>query len=440
MSYDQRFFILTADLKTRIKLQEKVSPTDFTVLTSSFSGQDEQGVELLKQCVHAFPKEFIRNLVCLLPERLVEHEILAQLQAGIKLDKNVDDEADTFGHAFTLAQEQLANTGVDQECINVYKTTLGQVETYFDDVINGKLAQSYDFSPEEQDALQLFYSQIAATEPWSSDKASLKAVCVQRSMAFIYTNRARAIIEPVVSGVISDLCTQDKLQPLDYVAKEESMAIFTTGGVASGKGTCLKNIAATIKTRDPNGIEWEQLVHHNADRLKPFLQDPEKDPRKYSQYTYEEALLVKDRVMYHIAKKGNEAGNKYPHFLHDQTKLKPDELREANKRYGEVVITAISTEVSSSIQWAYGRGEKTNRYEHTEGLLGSHQAVPGEMMKSLNQDELIGSGNIIVAMYDNNSSSRELTMFAEIDMKNKKIIVNDEEMMQKWIKKENING
>lgn len=44
-----------------------------------------------------------------------------------------------------------------------------------------------------------------------------------------------------------------------------------------------------------------------------------------------------------------------------------------------------------------------------------------------------------VAMYDNNSPSRQLTMFAEIDMKNKKITINDDEMMQKWIKKENIN-
>ncbi len=439
MSYDQRFFILTADLKAKIKLQEKVGRTDFTVLTSSFSGQDEQGIELLKQCVHAFPKEFVRNLVCLLPERLVEHEILAQLQAGVKLDKNVDDEADTFGHAFTLVQEQLVNGEIERKCLVMYKKTIDEVDAYFNDLITGKLAQSYDFSPDEQDVLQLCYSEIAGAEPWRSDKALLKAVCVQRSMAFIYTNRACAMIEPVVSGVISDLCTKTQLQPLDYVAKEESMAIFTTGGVASGKGTCLKNIAAAIKMREPNGIEWEQLVHHNADRLKPFLQSPEKDPLKYSQYTYEEALLVKDRVMHHIAKKGNEAGNKYPHFLHDQTKLKPDELREASKRYGEVVIAAISTDVASSIQWAFGRGEKTKRYEHTEGLLGSHQAVPGEMMKSLNQDELIGSSNIVVAMYDNNSPSRELTMFAEIDMKNKKIIVNDEEMMQKWIKKENIN-
>lgn len=47
----------------------------------------------------------IRNLVCLYSGRLVEHEILAQLQATIKLDKHVDDEMDTFGHAFTMVQK-----------------------------------------------------------------------------------------------------------------------------------------------------------------------------------------------------------------------------------------------------------------------------------------------------------------------------------------------
>ncbi|HHS9643860.1 hypothetical protein [Legionella anisa] len=140
-----------------------------------------------------------------------------------------------------------------------------------------------------------------------------------------------------------------------------------------------------------------------------------------------------------IVKKSNVlGGERYPGFLHDQTKLKPDELREANQRYGEVDIVAISTDVAAAIERAYGRGKTTQRYEHTEGLLGSHQAVPGEMMKSLNQKELIGS-NVSVVMFDNNSPTRELTMFASVDMRTKTIIIYNEEMMQNWIKKENIN-
>ncbi|WP_242602326.1 hypothetical protein [Legionella parisiensis] len=140
-----------------------------------------------------------------------------------------------------------------------------------------------------------------------------------------------------------------------------------------------------------------------------------------------------------IAKKSTTlGGERYPGFLHDQTKLKPDELREANQRYGEVDIVAISTDVTSAVERAHGRGKTTQRYEHTEGLLGSHQAVPGEMMKSLNQEELVGS-NVSVAMFDNNSPERELTMFATINMQTKEINIYNEEMMQNWIKKENIN-
>lgn len=257
-------------------------------------------------------------------------------------------------------------------------------------------------------------------------------------MAIIYTREARKIIAPEVHGVIDNLCIDQTMTPLEPVKKDEGIAIFTTGGVASGKGTCLRNIEDTLKQRTPKAIQWNELIHHNADRLKPFLQNPELDPKKYSQYTYEEALLVKERIMQILEQQGLKLGG-YPHFLHDQTKLKPDELREAASRYGEVVITAISTEVSSSIEWAYGRGEKTGRYEHTEGLLGSHQAVPGEFIKSLNQDELISKGKISVAMYDNNSPTRELTMFASIDMQSKTITIYNDEMMQKWIKKENIN-
>lgn len=118
--------------------------------------------------------------------------------------------------------------------------------------------------------------------------------------------------------------------------------------------------------------------------------------------------------------------------------MKPEELREANQRYGEVDIVAISTDVANAVERAFGRGKTTQRYEHTEGLLGSHQAVPGEMMKSLAQEVLIGS-NVSVAMFDNNSPARELYLFASINMKTKEITVYDEEMMHNWIKKENIN-
>ena len=47
--------------------------------------------------------------------------------------------------------------------------------------------------------------------------------------------------------------------------------------------------------------------------------------------------------------------------------------------------------------------------------------------------------DIQVTMYDNNGKPGELEIFATIDLKTKKIVVFNEEKMQKWIKKENIN-
>ncbi|HHW4984139.1 TPA: hypothetical protein ACU0X8_003734 [Legionella anisa] len=442
MSYEGRFFVPTVELKERIKSKQEVSPEDFTIIAYSSSGDDEHSIDLLEQTTAAFPKEMIRNLVCLYPERLVEHEILAQLQATIKLDKHVDDEMDTFGHAFTMVQKKLEGELLDGMVSKVslmHTNTKIDVIEFFNDFVNGKMKEAYPFSSEELGALRAFHASASGKEPWSSNKELLKAVCVQRSMALIYTQRPRAIIESVVEESINDLCEQNALEGLEYVEKESSVAVFTTGGVASGKGSCLKLISNVIGQYEPEPVAWNQLVHHNADRLKPFLQKPEVDPLKYSQFTYEEALLVKERVMQFIAKKSNVlGGERYPSLLHDQTKLKPDELREANQRYGEVDIVAISTDVAAAIERAYGRGKETQRYEHTEGLLGSHQAVPGEMMKSLNQKELIGS-NISVAMFDNNSPTRELTMFASVNMRTKVIIIYNEEMMQNWIKKENIN-
>ncbi|WP_454785736.1 hypothetical protein [Legionella sp. WA2024007413] len=440
--YDGRFFVATIELKERIKSKQEVSPNDFTIIAYSSSGTDEQSISLLEQTMAAFPKEMVRNLVCLHPGRLIEHEILAQLQATIKLDKHVDDEMDTFGHAFTKVQKEIAGEVYDRI---VFKITLMHdnlqmdIINLFNDLIKGKLKETYPFSPEEFENLKFYYSSISGKETWEKDKELLKAIYIQRAMASIYTQRARAIIEPMVTGAINELCDHGDFEPLEYVKKEQAIALFTTGGVASGKGSCLKLVSKVIEKYEPP-IEWNQLVHHNADRLKPFLQKPEVDPLRYSQFTYEEALLVKERVMQIIAKKSNELeGKRFPCFLHDQTKLKPDELREANQRYGEVDIVAISTDVAAAIGRAHGRGKDTQRYEHTEGLLGSHQAVPGEMMKSLNQEELIGS-NVSVAMFDNNSTTRELTLFASINMSMKEIIIYNDEMMYNWIKKENINS
>ncbi|HHF7375336.1 zeta toxin family protein [Legionella bozemanae] len=442
MSYEGRFFVPTVELKERIKSKQEVRPEDFTIIAYSSSGGGEESITLLEQTTAAFPKEMVRNLVCLYPERLVEHEILAQLQATVKLDKHVDDEMDTFGHAFTMVQKKLEGkllAGVVSKVALMHANTKLDVIEFFNDLANGKSKEEYPFSSEELDALKSFYASISGKEPWSTDKELLKAVCVQRGMALIYTQRARVIIEPVVAESINELCEQNALEGLEYVEKKRSLAVFTTGGVASGKGSCLKLVSKVIGHYEPEPVAWNQLVHHNADRLKPFLQKPEVDPLKYSQFTYEEALLVKERVMHVIAKKSNAlGGERYPHFLHDQTKLKADELREANQRYGEVDIVAISTDVTSAVERAHGRGRTTQRYEHTEGLLGSHQAVPGEMMKSLNQEELIGS-NVSVAMFDNNSPTRELTLFATINMRTKEINIYDREMMQNWIKKENIN-
>jgi hypothetical protein len=438
MPFGQQFFVLTADLKERIKQREKLKAADFTILSSSFTSHSEGGLIALKNSMDAFPKEFVRNLVCLRPDRLIEHEILAQLQARIKLDKSVDDEADTFGRAFTLVQKALKLDDIEKGGVEIYEKNQKEVEGFFDDLIKGKSVESYSFPTKDSETLILFYKELAEKDPWRSNKDLLKSVCFQRGMVLIYTHRAQEFIEPFVVSAINQLCVDEDLEGLDLVDKNDGVAIFTTGGVASGKGTCLTNIAETLETRTPKAIPWNELVHHNADRLKPFLQNPALDPKKYSQYTYEEALLVKERVMHVIAKQGKESG-KYPHFLHDQTKLKADELREANQRSGEIIITAISTEVSSSIEWAHGRGTKTGRYEHTEGLLGSHQAVPGEMIKALTQDELIGKGKITVTMYDNNSADRELSIFASINMQTKEIVVYDELQMQNWIKKEKIN-
>nr|WP_284498370.1 hypothetical protein [Legionella maioricensis] len=426
-------------MKEKIKEKATLQQADFTILSHLISQDLEQDLILLQKCITAFPKEFVRNLVCIHPKRLIEHEILAQLQANIKLDKSVDDEADSFGYAFNLVQEHLVSEQelLEESCLHLYDDTKEAVYNFFVALVEEEEFAEITLSSKEMLQLTQFYKELSVKEPWKSNTELLQEICIQRGMALIYTQRAQEIIGKTVKKHIDELC-EGKLQKLDPVDKKDGVAIFTTGGVASGKGSCLQNIADSLNERLPKAIQWNEIVHHNADRLKPFLLDPKKDPLKYSQFTYEEALLIKERIMKIIEQQGTQSGH-YPHFLHDQTKLKADELKEASKRYGEIIITAVSTDAASAIERAFSRGEKTTRYEHTEGLLGSHQAVPGELIKSLAHEELIGQGTISVAMYDNNSPSRILNMFASIDMQKKEIIIYDNVAMQNWIKKENIN-
>ena len=443
MPYSHGVLVSTVDFKQRLRSsQGLVKPADFTVLSNSIPKDGDSEFKTIQACSEAYPKEFVRNLVCFNPERLIEQEILAELQATIKLDKSVDDEADTFGRAFTLVQTSLISNGDNEKLkslsMALYIKAEVDINGFFEELIAGRSLEAFPFKGSDSSRLQGFYKEIAANEPYKSDPALLKLACVQRGLATIYTQEARKIISDDVSKHIKGLCTRGELAELIYVDKKDGVAIFTTGGVASGKGTCLKHLGEVLSHRKPSPVQWDELVHHNADRLKPFLLNPTLDKMRYSQFTYEEALFIKERVMKIIEEKGSEL-HKYPHFLHDQTKLKASEIAEASKRSGQVLIIAISTEASSSLEWAYGRGDKSGRYEHTEGLLGSHQAVPGEFIKSLTGDGIMDDSDIQVTMYDNNGKPGELEIFATIDLKTKKIVVFNEEKMQKWIKKENIN-
>ncbi|AUH73982.1 zeta toxin family protein [Legionella sainthelensi] len=436
-SYGPGLFVPKIDLKDRIRSKKKVKSDDFSILTHSFQ---KESLDLLDQTIIAFPKEFVSNLVCLLPESLLEHEILAQLQATIKLDKTVEDDQETFWIAFTQVKEKLKKNGMDiatkERCYDLYKNTSEGVTQLFNDLANDILQQEYPFiSSHELNILQKFYTDLSKNEPWKSDNELLKSVCIQRGIALIYNKNAREIIEPEVERAIHALCTKMKLDKLEYITKDKAIAVFSTGGIASGKSTSLKVVAQVLENGPPEPILWNQLVHQNTDRLRSFLLQPH-DPKRYSQYTYDEAKMITDRTMKLIAKKGLQSGG-YPHFLLDQTQLKPAELKEANERYGKIIVVAVSTDVSVSLERAAQRGEKTRRFEHTEALLYSHQAVPGAMIRSLSQQELIGS-DIEVTMFDQ-SKDKEQTLFATINMKNQEIIIYNEQMMQDWIKKETIN-
>ncbi|WP_133127966.1 zeta toxin family protein [Legionella nagasakiensis] len=432
------FFVRTKDLKAKITKRKKIKETDFTILSNSINTHDEHGLMVLKACMDAYPKEFVRSLVCLQPERLIDNEILAQLQAGVKLDVATDDEEGTFRRAFELVKESLRSgdsIALQTFCTELYASLSTQLPDFFTALARGENLDDSPFSESERHTMRQLYDEIATQSPYAENRELLQTVCLQRWIALIYTKRSQEHIGTVVRDHIERHCSAGALERLPYVPREEGIAIFTTGGVASGKGTCLRNIEESLRRRTPKSITWNELVHHNADRIKPFLLNPERDSKRYSQYTYEEALAVKERVMTIIAQRGQETA-RYPHFMHDQTKLKPDELKEASLRYGELIIAAVSTDAATAIERAYHRGERTNRFEHTEGLLGSHQAVPGEFIKSLNQDELIGS-NTSVAMYDNNSA--DLRMFASINMRNRVITIYNEKDLQNWIKKETIN-
>lgn len=420
--------------------KEKLEAIDFTLLQHAYRTVDESALLLLKETRRCFPKVSVRQLVALTPARLIHHEILAQLQASIKLDHHPDD-ATTFHTVVeklaTIVEKDDKST-LTTQCHELYTSTTGALEALYDAMV----AKSSDLAslPLYNEALQSTFDLLQTQADFSDKSDTYKQVFIQRWIAPLYHQQALINIESYVRAHIETLIEGDELKILDYHPADKSLAIFTTGGVASGKGSSLRQLAELLEKYHSPPIHWDELVHHNADKLKPFLMPPMTSPQGYSQFTYDEALLIKDRtmqLMQAISKKMHD-GTHFPHFLHDQTKLKSLELLEASSRYDEIIITAVSTEVKKAIVRSHARGVATNRFEHTEGLLNSHRAVPTEMINALAQPALLGK-KITVSMWDNNDESGHLQQFASIEMATGCITIYDGDLFEKWLKKTLIN-
>ena len=246
--------------------------------------------------------------------------------------------------------------------------------------------------------------------------------------------RARVPAAALISKELPKIMKQQGWHFLTALIPQNSVALFTLGGVASGKTTALQQVATVLQ--HVNNVEWVDMSHHNTDRLRVALMDPKLSPQKFSCLTGDEARLVKERELSLLETKRNEQGLVY-NEVHDTPVLKAADFLRAATTRKTTYVCVVSTEAETALLRAYKRGLSELRFCPSGEILKAHRDATNSLIPSLAQANIAGT-NTLVLMYDNNIPGQAAQLFGTIDVRTKSVTIFDLEKMKAWVKKSNM--
>lgn len=397
---------------------------DFTILLHSMATSEE-----LKSVWKVYKGKGIefRNIVPLVPERVILHELAAVMQCEIKQETDPSTGEGTFKKFVHEAYVQLKN-------LPSYTETVDKMA--LDYKLLGKFIWSFildgnpnDLTNEEQASVTIFMEIARANRQVFSE--SDQAGAITGIQWRLYMERARQHANKLVLTALVNL---PKLPVL--LNKTETVAIFTVGGPASGKTSSLIKIAKSIDAE--YNVKWEDMAHHNLDRSRTILLETGNDPINYGNLTSDEARLVRERELKLMS--NLSASGKQHHQLYDASEIDTAAFQQSAQYRKATIVCLVSTDFETALGRAYLRGIKEGRYVPIDAFLRSHKNGPSSLINALNHDKVDGT-NTTVLMYDNNvRSGEDSVLFGTINAQSKEIRIHDGTKLASWLKKCNLNG
>ena len=411
----------------RVTLDSQLSTStrDFSILSTS-----RAPIEELTAAWTVFKgKVEFRDLVPLTPERIILHEIAATMQCYIKQESDPGEGEEVFKQMVSDAYTKnigeygdlIARMNEDYDALNV------SIIDYMENPDHPGI-----LTPAEQALVTELLNKVKGER--SEIPGPERDGTIAGIRAILYMQRAR---EYTFERTHTLLVKSHSLPELPLFARQkDSIAVFTVGGPASGKTSSLEKIATSIESM--YGIKWDEIAHHNLDRARTILLEPELGSLHFGSFTSDEARLVKERELA-LMTTSSRTESLFRHQLYDGSEIDSKAFKQHAMNGKATIVCLVSTQFETAMERAFFRGQSENRYVPIDSLLQTHKNGPQSLIKALDQDGIIGT-NTTVLMYDNNvDRGKDSILFGSINAQAGEIIIKDPEKMQAWLKKANLN-
>lgn len=382
---------LRSDLKSFASTDDTQTFPPYTVLTHCSCGVQE-----LINIKSVYKNTDLKELIPLKPERLMIQSICVNTITKFQIyspNKNFDE---------SISELVLR---INELFLERNPRYVDRISTHFDklnsEAIKVLSAPNHKCSLNDEYAIQVkkTYNNIPDLKEEITEEIKIKAASLRISDLTI-----RKVIDEKVKKFVStlknELCSY---KDLTFYDKNKNRIFMVNGGIASGKGTAVRQIAEKLK--ETSGIEWSDVLTLNTDSFKSLfygdLQLATNPPSVfyYSQLTHDEASLIRNRIFnryVNMLKKGA-----VPHLFVDQVWPAEDVFTIGADSINGIDSTIVQIPVEKSLDMAFKRGELTQRFEPTRNILMTHKGVPSQLNKTLSSISKSEKRNVRIELLEN---------------------------------------
>lgn len=403
----------------------KVSDFNFTIINEKVT---YHSLLELKELYNVTRNSNIQSLLAFRPTAIALHATISQLLTGIQINHDSHFEH-LIDEVMKAAQEDI------KEAEHFWQLKREQITTaakqYFDED-NDALDIDAELIKEIKQQIEVITSIFGKHMMDSTQRNSLITLIVDK----VYEKSAEAQIDYMIKQHIDELVMAKKMRRMNLPAVNEHVIFITSGGPGSGKSCWVEKNKHEIAA---NHGGWENFYKGTVDGLRSILlkyagiNRTNIHPELFSLVTYTQANFV---IHGKTLNKLNElaAHSKLPNLFIEQCNVGQDKIDLGLKCGIKVMITVISSDVGKCIERAYARGIEEARHVTATGALISHRDTTLNLPKRIKEN---AHKEVYIQIMDNNGIEYEKA--AEINCREMKIIIYDEEKLLTYIRKTAIN-